>query len=193
MTRAYGWNIAFVGMFFGAMVLIFTGGGVVFAGWCVKIQQARGRQDAVIRVSLAGGLLALPFAALGPLAPDGGWAAAALAGMCLGWGMIQPLAATAVQAIALNRLPARLAAPFQLLMMNIIAFVVGPTVVALVSDHIYEDPAKIGLALAIVSATCIPLGLLVLFAVRSAYARLVAEETSAALAAPLTTSSLTEE
>ncbi len=178
MTRAYGWNIGTVGAVFGAMVLVFTGGGIVIGGWWVKSMQAAGRNDAIIRVSLAGAALALPFTALGPFSPDGRIATIALAGMCAGWGLVHPMAAAAIQTIAPNRLRARLAAIFQL-SLNVIAFVLGPTAVAVVSDNLFQDPAKIGWALGIVSGVIIPFGMVALYFSRQLFAQRVAEEIQA--------------
>lgn len=60
-----------------------------------------------------------------------------------------------------------------LLVGNIIAFTIGPTAVALISDYWLKDPAKIGIAVAIVSAVAIPLGIVALAAARKPYMRLI--------------------
>ena len=56
-----------------------------------------------------------------------------------------------------------------LLIGNIIAFTVGPTGVAMISDYWLKDPAKIGIAVSIISAIVVPLGLLALFAARKSF------------------------
>ena len=52
---------------------------------------------------------------------------------------------------------------------NIVAFTVGPTGVALISDYWLRDSARIGVAVAIMSAVVVPLGLLSLLAARKSF------------------------
>ena len=67
-----------------------------------------------------------------------------------------------------------------LLIGNIVAFTVGPTAVALISDHWLKDPAKIGVAVAIVTAVVLPLGVAALIAAIKPYVRASQEETAEA-------------
>ena len=73
--------------------------------------------------------------------------------------------AAALQAIAPNRVRARVIALY-LLVGNVIAFTVGPTGVALISDYWLGDPTRIGVAIAILSAIVTPVGLLSLVLAR---------------------------
>jgi hypothetical protein len=56
-----------------------------------------------------------------------------------------------------------------LLIGNIIAFTVGPTGVALISDYWLRDPAKIGVAIAVLSAFVVPAGVLALVLARKPF------------------------
>jgi hypothetical protein len=53
-----------------------------------------------------------------------------------------------------------------LLVGNVIAFTIGPTGVALISDYWLRDPAKIGIAIGLLSAVVVPLGIVAIAAAR---------------------------
>ncbi len=168
MMRAHGWPMAQIGLTYGLILLVFSTSGIVLGGWWSDRMAAKGRQDSILRVAMTGTALALPFAIVAPLAPTGTLAMAAIAAMSFGFGLTQGLPAPSLQAIAPNRLRARVMALY-LLIGNIIAFTVGPTGVALISDYWLKDPSRIGVAVAVVSAVVVPLGLLALFAARKSF------------------------
>ena len=91
------------------------------------------------------------------------------------FGLAQGLPPAALQAIAPNRVRARVIALY-LLVGNIVAFTVGPTGVALISDHWLGDPARIGQAIAILAAFVTPPGLLALLLARRRFVEIAAEE-----------------
>ena len=113
-------------------------------------------------------ILALPLAIGAPFAPTGEIAMGLIAVMSLAFGLTQGLPAAAFQVIAPNRVRARVMALY-LLVGNIIAFTIGPTGVALISDYWLHDPAKIGVAIAILSAVVVPLGLLAVILARKPF------------------------
>jgi MFS family permease len=84
------------------------------------------------------------------------------------FGLTQGLPPAAFQAIAPNRVRARVMALY-LLVGNIIAFTIGPTGVALISDYWLRDPAKIGVAIGLLSAVVVPLGVLAVLAARKSF------------------------
>jgi MFS family permease len=175
LIRAYGWDVGLVGAVLGAILLICCTGGLLAGGWCVDALAGRGHKDAVLRLAMIGSALAFPLAVGVPFAPNGSVAAVMIAVMFMGFGITQGLPAVSFQAIAPNRLRARVMAVY-LLIGNIIAFTIGPTAVALVSDRLLKDPAKIGVAVAIVSAVMVPLGIVCLAIARRPYLAAVAEE-----------------
>ena len=168
MVRGYGWEIGHVGTVYGLVLLVLSTSGIVLGGWWSDKLAAKGCQDSILRVAMIGAALALPFALAAPFAPTGELAMAGVAGMSFAVGLSQGLPAPSLQAIAPNRLRARVMALY-LLIGNIIAFTVGPTGVALISDYWLKDPAKIGVAIAVVSAVVVPLGLACLFAARKSF------------------------
>ena len=70
-----------------------------------------------------------------------------------------PAGATAVQSMAPARLRARFAALY-LFAVTLVAATLGPTIVALFTDLVLKDPARIGEALALTILTAAPIGLI---------------------------------
>ena len=178
MMRSHHWTIAQVGLAYGSILLVFSTSGILLGGWWSDRMIARGHRDAALRVTIAGGLLALPFAVAAPFAPTGGLAMATIAVMSFAFGLTQGMPPTSLQMIAPNRLRARVMALY-LLVGNIIAFTVGPTGVALISDYLLHDPAKIGIAIGLLSAIMVPLGVLAIWAARKQFVACVEAEASA--------------
>jgi len=168
MMRVHDWSIARVGAVYGGILLVFSTSGILAGGWWVDRMAARGARDAVLRVAIIGALLSLPLAIGAPFAPTGEMAMAVIAVMSFTFGLAQGLPAAAFQAVAPNRVRARVIALY-LLIGNIIAFTVGPTGVALISDYWLRDPAKIGVAIGVLSAFVVPAGVLALMLARKPF------------------------
>lgn len=172
LIRAHGWDVGQVGAVLGSILLVGSTSGILVGGWWADRLAQAGRKDAVLRVAMIGAALSFPFAVAAPFAPDGVTAAILLALAFTAFGLPQGLPAVSFQAIAPNRLRARVMA-FYLLIGNLVAFTMGPTAVALISDNWLRDPAKIGVAVAIVTAVVLPLGIVALAAARKPYIRAV--------------------
>jgi MFS family permease len=168
MMRVHDWSIARVGAVYGVILLVFSTSGILAGGWWVDRLAARGARDAVLKVAIIGSVISLPFAVFAPFAPSGELAMAVIAVMSFTFGLAQGLPAAAFQAVAPNRVRARVIALY-LLVGNIIAFTVGPTGVALISDYWLRDPAKIGIAIGLLSAFVVPVGVLALVLARKPF------------------------
>jgi MFS family permease len=179
MIRAHGWDIATVGAVYGLVLLIFSTSGILLGGWLADAQIAKGRKDAPLVVSVAGGALAAPFAIAAPFMPDAWSAMGCIAALSFAFGLAQGLPAASIQAIAPNRLRARVMAVY-FLIGNIIAFTVGPTGVAMISDYWLRDPAKIGVAMGLLTLAVLPFGLLSLWVARTGFRAVAGTELAAA-------------
>ncbi len=168
LMRKFGWDAATVGLAFGAMLIFGSATGVLIGGWLSDRLAKAGRLDAPPLASLVAVFVAAPFAIAAPLAHDSLVVAVLLAAATFGFGLMQGLPAPALQAIAPNRLRARVFATY-FLIGNPIAFIVGPTAVAMVSDRIFRDPAQVGTALACISAVAAPLSAICLVAALKPY------------------------
>jgi MFS family permease len=168
MMRSHGWGIARVGAVYGSVLLVFSTSGILAGGWWVDRMAAKGAKDAVLKVAIAGAVLALPFAIWAPFSASGELAMMLIAAMSFAFGLAQGLPAAAFQAIAPNRVRARVIALY-LLIGNIVAFTIGPTGVALISDYWLRDSTKIGVAIGLLSAVVVPLGALALILARQPF------------------------
>lgn len=175
LMRQFGWDVGTVGFVLGGMLMIGSGVGVLVGGWLSDRLAKGGRIDAPPMASLVAACVAAPFAIAAPFASSSEAVTVLLGAATFGFGLMQGLPAPALQAIAPNRLRARIFATY-FLIGNPIAFIVGPTAVAMVSDNIFQDPTKVGIALACVSAVAMPLSAACLIAALAPFRRAVTEE-----------------
>lgn len=160
MVQRFGWNIASVGTALSiGMVASFVGSFI--AGWAVDALIACGIVDAPLRwaagVSLWSGIVIGAAFLVG-----NGWACIALVVI----GQL-PIAAigivsTALQEMTPNDYRGRVSALF-LLVANLVGFGFGPLAPAMLTDYVFHDDAKLGLAVAIVTMVAGPLGALLLW------------------------------
>nr|XP_061799989.1 MFS-type efflux pump MSMEG_3705-like [Nerophis lumbriciformis] len=156
--RTYQWDAPKVGLVYGGMTFVLGTAGVYAGGFVADWLQNRGREDAILRATMYGGIVALPFAVATPLMPNETLAVISLGITTFLLAYPQGLPAAALQVIAPNRLRAQMTALY-FLVGNLIALGVGPTMVALVTDYGFGDPQKLRYSMAIVCAIVIPLGI----------------------------------
>lgn len=157
--RTYGWDAPQIGLLYGAILFFAGTAGVYSGGFVADWLQKRGRSDAILRATFYGGLVAIPFAVLTPLAPDPWIAIAGLTVTSFLLAFPQGLPAAALQVITPNPLRAQMTALY-FLVGNLIANALGPTLYALVTDFVFRDPMMLRYSLALVSAVVLPIGVL---------------------------------
>ena len=160
--RTYGWDASSIGLAYGAILLVSGTSGIYFGGFCADWLQQRGRSDAILRAAFYAGLAVIPFGVLTPLMPTAELAIVALAIATFFLSFPQGLPAAALQVITPNALRAQMTALY-FLIGNLIASGIGPTMYALVTDYVFNDPLKIRYSLSIVSAVVLPLGTLLTY------------------------------
>lgn len=176
LMRSHGMDAAQAGLVLGSMFLVLSTLGVVLSGAVVERLRTVGRPDAPILGQFLAVALCIPFAVATPLL-QGTMALVSLAGLSFVIGLMHALPVVSVQLIVPNQLRARAAAVY-FLVSNFIAVGLGPLIVALVSDRILRDPARIGTALAIVSVVAGGLSLILFLLALRPY-RACAEEAQA--------------
>lgn len=148
LTRSHGWSAAGAGSALGPLFLAAgaTGAlcGGVFADWL-----HRGRRDGRIVAMMSVLLAAAPFAALAPLQRE----VLMLLGMLGIMMMLTGMAIAINPAATMAMMPPRMrgvATALGVLIVNLIGLGFGPLLVALLTDHLFGNPAALGRALAIV-------------------------------------------
>ena len=157
--RTYQWGAPEIGLIYGGMLFVLGTAGVYAGGFVADWLHQRGREDAILRATMYGGIVAIPFAIATPLMPTENSAVICLGVTTFLLALPQGLPAAALQVIAPNRLRAQMTALY-FLVGNLISLGIGPTMVALVTDYGFEDPQMLPYSMAVVSAIVIPLGVI---------------------------------
>lgn len=149
--RVHGWPVRDVGLIYGCVVAVFGALGIVVGGALADRWRARGVSDATLRVGAiaagCGTVLALPLA----LMPSGVWLAWLTVPITFFISMPFGVSASAIQDLMPNRLRGQVSAIY-LFVVNLIGLGLGPTAVALLTDYLFGDDAKVGWSLMIVMA-----------------------------------------
>ena len=154
-VRTYHWNIRTVGFVYGFIVMVCGSLGIIGAGRLADHLRARGRANSNIFVGLWIAIVWIPIHFLMLLAPSGGWAtvwlvpAAILAAAPFG------VAASAIQ----QMMPANMrgqASAVYLFILNLIGLGIGPTAVALFTQHVFQRDDALRYSMVIVfSLACV--------------------------------------
>lgn len=171
--RSFDWSMERTGTLLGAGVLIAGCAGMLGSGMIVDALSRRMREDAPFRILFFGTLLMAPFGVLGPLAP-GAWGRTLLfvvPVMGLFFAVVA-CAPTALQIVTPASMRASVSSVY-LLIVNIVAFAVGPLSVGLISDRLAAARGNLGLALMLLAAVSLPAGALAFRAGLAPYRRAV--------------------
>ena len=166
--RSYGWNPAQVGVGFGLIVMIFGTAGAYFGGWMSDELTRRGYLDAPLRVAAFGFVGCGIFGAFAPLMPSASAALTLLAPAIFLSNTPYACAGTAIQMIVPNRARAQVSAIYVTLI-TLVGLGVGPLVVGLMTDRLFQDPADIRYSLAIVVAVPAPIMFALLMRARAPF------------------------
>ncbi len=159
--RKYGWTAGEIGIAYGSILLVFGTSGVVGAGWLAEVLRRRGHTDANLRVIMIGAICAMPFGIAAPLVTNAWLALALMAPMTFFLSLPHGIGPAALQPITPNQMRAQVSALY-LLCVSLIGLGIGPTLVALLTDYVYGEPALIGYSLATVAAITAPLSIVVI-------------------------------
>jgi len=170
--RVHGWTPGQTGLRYGLVLLVFGGAGTVLGGLAAAQLGKKGVAQPAIWITVLGMASSWPLLAMGGWAPDGwtalAWYAPALLLMTLPGGT----AIQVVQEAVPNRLRGQASAIYYL-STSIVGLTVGPLSVGLLTDYVYEDPLRIGSALALVAILIAPITTLLAYQTRAPFARLV--------------------
>lgn len=174
LTRTFGGNLREVGFMYG-MVQMFAGiGGMFLGGFTADRLTKRGVESSSYKLVIVGAAIATPFAFMYSLMGMEQMSLWLMVGTIFGTNMCFACAASAMQ----RMYPAAmlgLAAGIYFFMSNAIGLMVGPTVVAAITDYGFGDPQKVGYSLSIVGGTARLLAFVVFVVGLGSYVRLLRE------------------
>jgi MFS family permease len=159
--RDHGYTAPEIGRQLGLILLVAGPLGALAGGTVADALASRGVADAAPRAAMCGIAIAAIVAPLAMLAPTSGLALALISLSTFFGAFCYPCGAAALQKLSPAPLRARMTAVY-LLIVALISGIVGPTSVALITDHAFGDPLRIGWSLAIVTATAGALATLLL-------------------------------
>ncbi|MCU6453133.1 MFS transporter [Sphingomonas sp. A2-49] len=156
--RRFGLPIAQVGVTLGIIVAAAGLTGTLASGALSDRWLAQGKPAARFRVTLVGWMLIVPSASFWPLMPSAIPCFALLAVLVTGTAIAQSAAPAAVQDVFTNTMRGQAIAVY-LLLAGLVGIGLGPMLVALVTDHVFGDPAKLGYSLVAVAVPMTLFGL----------------------------------
>ncbi len=171
--RVQHWTPEQVGLRYGLCVLTCGTLGLLFGSWLTERFRNGGLQDAPLRASAIGIALCAPLGVAAPLV-DNAWLALFLFALLqfaymIPWG----IAGAAIQLVSPNQMRGQLSALFYF-SINLIGLGLGPTMVALLSDNVYQVSGGVRYSLATAAAVLAPIAATLLFLGLRAYAQGVA-------------------
>ncbi len=172
-VRTHGWTASEAGALQGALTMTVGVAGTLVGGRLTDRWVRAGRVDAPILVGILAAIGLLVTAGLYPLVPSATFAAVLLVPVnlfaAMPWG--------AANAAVAEALPSRMrgqGSAVYFLVVNLFAGAFGPTAVALLTDHVFGDPAALRWSLAVCTITGMLLTITLLGAGRAAYRTTVA-------------------
>jgi len=160
-VRKHGWAMSKIGITQGILLLTVAPLGLLAGSYVASRLAARGRDDANVRTVVYCGFAGIPLAVAYPLVPDPDLALTVYAIAVFVQYMLPGPQNAALQIVTPNQMRAQVTAMW-LFVLNVIGFGMGPTIVALLTDFLFRDEARIGDALALASAS---LGLVAMFVI----------------------------
>ena len=152
LARTYGWQLSDAGIAYGSLLLVFGGSGVYLGGWMADRIDRSGRVGGpFLTASLCAFGVVAPAVAY-PLMPTAQLSLLVMAPMILCSSAPWGVAVSALQQMAPNELRGQVGA-FYLFTVNLIGIGLGPTLVALLTDYWFGDPAALRYSMVIVSGT----------------------------------------
>ncbi|MBW2369169.1 MAG: MFS transporter [Deltaproteobacteria bacterium] len=146
--RYHGWKAGEVGLVFGLIAMTTSAVSALGSGWIGDKLYSRGIKDAALRVSAISAVIGIVPMTIATLVTS---SVAAL--ILYGFGSLFLLAPfilgpTAVQMATPNRLRATVSAVY-LFIINLVGMGLGPMLVALQTDYVFQDESKLGYSIAL--------------------------------------------
>lgn len=146
LIRAYGADVAIVGLQYGTATLIAGTLGVLLGPWVASLLRRRYPADAPFRTAMTAAFCAAPACIFLPFAPSY-WSAllaSAFASCCLNFTL--PVAAATLQTSSPNRLRG-LVTSIYAFVLTVTGLGVAPTLIALGTDRVLRNTALVGISL----------------------------------------------
>lgn len=150
LMRRFGTSAATVGVQYGVAVLVTGSLGVLCGPVIASWMQRRGRGDALMRVPMVAALMLIPVSIALAFAQSYEVAMVVATLASFAYSLPMALASSALQLATPNRMRG-ISASVYVFVASVMGLGAAPTIVALLTDHVFADERSVGLSL---SATC---------------------------------------
>lgn len=172
--RVHGWTAGEVALAYGTILLTAGCSGILIGGWLADRLTARGKPDGALRASLFGMACVIPVVPFIGLGGTPALSLAALAWSSFFLGVPTGIAPAALHSITPNEYRGQVTALY-LFAINLIGLGIGPTLVALATDHLFRSDLAVGHSLALVTGIASVVAFSFIAFARRGYGQLVAQ------------------
>lgn len=170
--RRHGWTAVEIGHTYGLLLLVFGTAGVLMGGWLGDVMTRRHGPGGRLRIAIAVKLLTIPFILGYTLLPDASWALLPLAVSIFLPTFMNGLSPAILQQMVPNQMRGT-AISISLLVVNMLGLGLGPTLIAVLNDHVFRDPNMIHLSILLVCVVMATISLLFILIAYRPYVALV--------------------
>lgn len=168
--REFGWSLTKVGLVQGAVIMLVGPIGLIAGGKLSEVLTRRGVPGANMQIVFWSMWITVPLAILFPLIPNP-WIMLAVYGLTMFVSGIKGgPGIAAMQIITPNRMRAQIGA-VSLFTANVVAFALGPLIVALFTDYLFKDPSDLKYSMSLAAAVLGPPAILIVWQGVKPYAR----------------------
>jgi MFS family permease len=157
--RKFDWELSTVGLTVGAITMVVAPIGLITGGKLSEYWTRKGRADANMRIVLYGLLISVPLSIITPLLPNVWMVLACYAVSFFLASTGQGPAIATFQLITPNTMRAQVSSITQFCS-NVLAYLLGPLIIALFTDYIFGSPNQLHLSMALSTAVLGPLAIL---------------------------------
>jgi MFS family permease len=169
-VRHHHWAAADAGKGFGTVTAVAGSLGIACGGWFADRLAAHGHADAYLRVAMIATLAAAPSGIAYLLIPNAHLAIVLLAPVVFFQAVPLGVAPAALMQVTPSQMRGQVSAVY-LFTVNLIGLGAGPTIVALVTDHVFRNDNMVGFSLLLVATTANLLATLILWRGLKSYVR----------------------
>jgi MFS family permease len=145
--RTFGWSAPLSGMLYGTVIIVCGVMGVIGGGALSDLAVSRGLVSGRPMVMAIACLCAAPFAAVTPVVAEPRLSLVLLVPLTLLSTIALGILPSAQQGMTPSRMRG-LVSSLGVFMVNLIGLGLGPSLIALMTDHVFHDPAKLRYSLA---------------------------------------------
>jgi len=168
--REFGWSLTKIGLIQGVLILVVGSASLPLGGKLSEYMTRKGVRGANLRIVFYSMLISVPISMMFPLMPNP-WVVLGLYGVII---VVSNAAAgpasAAAQVITPNPMRAQVSA-VKLFSSNVIAFALGPLIVALFTDYLFADPSQLKYSMALAAIVLGPPAVFIVWQGLEPYAR----------------------